>query len=92
MQSWIICRSVWESRKWEYSRPLPPTPDNMKDESGIIRNVTTWFLGHACKMVGLRNSYCQMYEDAINEYRVKYPEYAEEDDEYLPDRYLWRFR
>lgn len=68
-------------QKWEYSRPLPPTPDNMKDESGIIRNVTTWFLGHACKMVGLRNSYCQMYEDAINEYRVKYPEYAEEDDD-----------
>ena len=68
-------------QKWEYSRPLPPTPDNMKDESGIIRNVTTWFLGHACKMVGPRNSYCQMYEDAINEYRVKYPEYAEEDDD-----------
>ena len=22
-----------------------------------------------------------MYEDAINEYRVKYPEYAEEDDD-----------
>ena len=68
-------------QKWENSRPLPQTPDNMKDESGIIRNVTTWFLGHACKMVGLRNSYCQMYEDAINEYRVKYPEYAEEDDD-----------
>lgn len=68
-------------QKWENARPLPPTPDEMKDQSGIIKNVTTWFLGHACKMVGLKNSYCQMYEDAINKYRVDYPEYADEDDD-----------
>ncbi len=68
-------------QKWENARPLPTTPDDLKDQSGIIRNVTTWFLGHACKMVGLKNSYCQMYEDAINKYRVEFPEYAEEDDD-----------
>lgn len=68
-------------QKWENARPLPTTPDELKDQSGIIRNVTTWFLGHACKMVGLKNSYCQMYEDAINKYRVEFPEYAEEDDD-----------
>jgi len=68
-------------QKWENFRPLPETPDNLKDQSGIIRNVTTWFLGHACKMVGLKNSYCQMYEDAIKKYRVEFPEYAEEDDD-----------
>lgn len=68
-------------QKWENARPLPTTPDELKDQSGIIRNVTTWFLGHACKMVGLRNSYCKMYEDAINRYRVEFPEYAEEDDD-----------
>ncbi len=68
-------------QKWENYRPLPTTPEGLRDQSGIIRNVTTWFLGHACKMVGLKNSYCQMYEDAIAKYRVEFPEYAEEDDD-----------
>ena len=48
-----------------------------------MKNITTWFLGHACKMVGLRNSYCKLYEDAMNELRVKHPEYDEEDDDTL---------
>lgn len=68
-------------QKWEYERPLPETPEKQKDESGIIKNITTWYLGHACKMVGLRNSYCKMYEDAMEELRVKRPEYDEEDDD-----------
>ncbi len=70
-------------QKWEYSRPLPETPKSNRDISGTIRNITTWFLGHACKMVGLRNSYCQMYEDAMDELRVKHPEYDDEDDDSL---------
>lgn len=68
-------------QKWEYSRPLPATPGNKKDVNGVVKNITTWFLGHACKMVGLRNSYCKMYEDAMEELRVKHPEYDEEDDD-----------
>ena len=48
-----------------------------------LKNITTWYLGHACKMVGLRNSYCKMYEDAMDELRVKHPEYDEEDDDSL---------
>lgn len=70
-------------QKWEFSRPLPETPDNLKDVNGTIKNITTWFFGHACKMVGLRNSYCKMYEDAMEELRVKHPEYEEEDDDTL---------
>lgn len=48
-------------QKWEYSRPLPKTAKNKKDVKETIKNITTWYLGHACKMVGLRNSYCKMY-------------------------------
>lgn len=66
---------------WEFSRPLPETPDELKDKSHIIKDITIWFLGHACKMVGLRNSYCRMYEQAMDELRVKRPEYADEDDD-----------
>lgn len=68
-------------QKWEFSRPLPETPKENQDQSGIIKNITTWFLGHACKMVGLKNSYCRQYEEAMEEFRVKKPEYAEEDDD-----------
>lgn len=68
-------------QKWENSRPLPPTPEELRDTSGLVKNITTWFLGHACKMVGLRNSYCKMYEQAIEKYRVKFPEFSEEDDD-----------
>ena len=70
-------------QKWEYSRPLPETKKSLCDVSGTVKNITTWFLGHACKMVGLRNSYCKLYEDAMNELRVKHPEYDEEDDDTL---------
>lgn len=66
---------------WESQRPLPQTPDELKDKSHIIKEITTWFLGHACKMVGLRNSYCKMYERAMDELRVKRPEFADEDDD-----------
>lgn len=66
---------------WETTRPLPETPDELKDKSHIIRDITIWFLGHACKMVGLRNSYCRMYEEAMDALRVKRPEYADEDDD-----------
>lgn len=70
-------------QKWENSRPLPETPKQNRDIRGVVKNITTWYLGHACKMVGLRNSYCKMYEDAMEELRVKRPEYDEEDDDTL---------
>lgn len=70
-------------QKWEYSRPLPETPKEKRDIRGTIRNITTWYLGHVCKMVGVKNSYCKMYEDAMDELRVKHPEYDEEDDDTL---------
>lgn len=70
-------------QKWEYSRPLPPTPKEKRDINQVIKNITTWYLGHACKMVGIRNSYCKMYEDAMAELRVENPDHAEEDDDTL---------
>lgn len=68
-------------QKWENSRPLPETPKNKRDVRGTIKNITTWYLGHLCKMVGIKNSYCKLYEDAMEELRVKHPEYEDEDDD-----------
>lgn len=68
-------------QKWEYERPLPPTPPEQKDVLGLVKNITTWFFGHTCKMLGVKNSYCKLYENAMEELRVKRPEYEDEDDD-----------
>lgn len=70
-------------QKWEYNRPLPETPRELRDTRRVIKNITTWFLGHAAKMVGERNSYCKMYEDEMARLRVERPEYADADDDVL---------
>lgn len=68
-------------QKWEFTRPLPETEQKKRDVRGVVKNITTWYLGHACKMVGLKNSYCRQYEEAMERLRVKRPEFDEEDDD-----------
>lgn len=68
-------------QKWENYRPLPATPKEKKDVNGVIKNITTWYLGHACRMAGIKNRYSKMYEDAMARYRVERPDLDDEDDE-----------
>lgn len=68
-------------QKWENHRPLPATPKEKKDVNGVIKNITTWYLGHACRMAGIKNRYSKMYEDAMARYRVERPDLDDEDDE-----------
>lgn len=55
------------------------------DENYLVKYITVWLFGHLCKMLGIRNSYCKMYEDEIERLRVKHPEYDDEDDDTLLD-------
>lgn len=73
---------VWINR-WEKQRPIPETDPELQDVDGIIRYITIWFLGHLCKMLNIRNTYCKLYEKEIEKLRVDHPEYDEEDDETL---------
>lgn len=68
-------------QKWENYRPLPATPKEKKDVNGVIKNITTWYLGHACRMAGIKNHYSKMYEDAMARYRVERPDLDDEDDD-----------
>lgn len=70
---------VWLDR-YEKMRPLPEVDDDLKDVNGLRRYVFTW-MGHLCKMLGLKNAYSQMYEDEIARLRVEKPEYDGDDDE-----------
>lgn len=68
-------------QKWESQRPLPKVPEEMVDVNDIVRTVHTWFFGHTCKMLGIKNSYCKMYEDAMAKFKVEKPEFQDEDDD-----------
>ena len=72
---------VWLYR-YENLRPLPEIDDNLKDVNGIKRYVFTW-LGHVCKMLGVKNTYTKLYEEEIARLRVEKPEYDDDDDETL---------
>lgn len=70
-------------RVYENRKPIPEPDPDFKDFDGIVRYISTWFLGHLCKMLHIKNSYSRMYEDAIAKLRVDRPELDEEDDEDL---------
>ena len=52
---------------------------------GIVKYISIWFLGHLCKMLGIKNAYCKMYERELEKMRIENPELDEEDDETLFD-------
>lgn len=71
---------VW-IRRFENQRPIPEADPELQDVDGIIRYISIWFLGHLCKMLGIKNTYCKLYEDEIAKRRADRPEYEDEDDE-----------
>lgn len=71
---------VW-IRRWENTKPIPEPDPELKDVDGIVRYISIWFFGHLCKMFGIKNSYCKLYEDEIAKMRIERPEYQDEDDE-----------
>ena len=71
-------------QKWEVEKPIPEPEPEWKDVDGIIRYISVWFLGHLCKMMGIKNSYSKLYEDEMLKYKVQKPQY-EDDDEILFD-------
>lgn len=76
---------VWAWR-YEHKRPLPEIDEDFKDINGIRKYITIWLKGHLAKMVGLRNSYSQMYEDEIKRLSVDKIDYEDDtDDSFLAD-------
>ena len=68
--------------KFENERPLPDVDEDMKDVNGVKKYIFTW-MGHICKMVGLKNYYSRLYDEEIERLRVERPEYEDDDDEDL---------
>lgn len=65
--------------KWENTRPLPDIDEDLKDVDKIGKYINIFFKGHLSKMMGIKNSYCKAYDDFIQKYSVKKPEYESDD-------------
>ena len=72
---------VWLYR-YENERPLPEVDEDLRDVNGIRKYVFTW-MGHLCKMLGLKNAYSQLYDNEIERLRVEKPEYDGDDESLL---------
>lgn len=70
-------------RMYENRRPIPEADPELQDVDGIVRYISVWFLGHLCKMLGIKNSYCKLYEEELEKMRIDRPDLEEEDDETL---------
>ena len=68
-------------RIFENTQPIPQPDPRWKDFDGIVRYITVYFLGHLCKMLNIRNTYCRMYEEEMARLRVDRPDLDDEDDE-----------
>lgn len=70
-------------KKYENEKPVPEPDPEWKDVDGIKKYIQVWFLGHLCRMLGIKNEYAQMYEDEIAKYKVEAPEYEQDEESAL---------
>lgn len=68
-------------RMFENARPVPKPIPELHDVDGVVRYISIWFLGHLCKMLGIKNTYCKLYEEEMERRRVERPDLDDEDDE-----------
>lgn len=73
-----------EIANFEKEHPIIDPDPEFEDVDGIKKNITAWFLGHLCKMCGIKNSYVKEYENEIEKYTLERPTY-EEDESDTPD-------
>lgn len=70
--------------KWENTRPIPETDEELRDVDNIAWYIDVFFRGHLSKMMGLKNGFSKLYDKFMKKYTVEKPEYnADEDDEAL---------
>lgn len=67
-------------QKYEETRPLPDIDPELQDVDRIGLYIDSFYRGHACKMLGLKNTFTNLYEKVMSKYTVKPPEYDDESD------------
>ena len=67
-------------QKYEETRPLPDIDPELEDIDKIGLYIDTFYRGHACKMLNIKNSFSHLYEKVMKKYTVTPPEYDDESD------------
>lgn len=65
---------------FEKERPISEPLPEWKDVDGIMKLVLVYFIGHLCKMLGLKNKYARMYEEEMDKYKASIPDIQEASD------------
>ena len=68
-------------QRYEDTRPLPEISPELRDVDGLGKYINVFYLGHLCKMLGIKNDYAQQYEEEIAKYTVVPPEYSEDEED-----------
>lgn len=71
-------------KEWEDEEPISEVDERFKDVDGIRHYIIVWFLGHFCKMMGVKNKYTEAlereYSEEVEQYTVEPPTYDDDDD------------
>lgn len=68
--------------KWENERPLPDIDEDLKDVDKIGYYINTFFKGHTCRMLNIKNAFSNLYSSMMKKFTVNKPEYNSDDEEY----------
>ena len=64
----------------EEERPLPKIDPDLEDVDKIGLYIDSFFKGHICKVLGIKNRFFNIYENVMKKYTVSSPQYDEEED------------
>ena len=67
-------------QKYEEERPLPKIDPDLEDVDKIGLYIDSFFKGHICKVLGIKNRFFNIYENVMKKYTVSSPQYDEEED------------
>lgn len=67
-------------KQFEQERPLPKAEPEWEDVDGIKKYIDTFFFGHLCHVVDIKNDNEEQYRKAMEQYTVKPPAYDGDDD------------
>lgn len=70
---------------FENDRPIPQPNKEWEDVDGIQKLIRVFFIGHLCKMLGIKNKYSYEYEDFMSEYSAVVPDEIDDDSEDIYD-------
>lgn len=67
-------------QRWETTRPIPQPDDDWKDVDNIARYVLTWYTGGSMRMLGEDNQYTNLFNAALDKYKVARPDLEDASD------------